>query len=328
MARRGGSDDVAGKTIEAAGGIVVRKGSGKSPTSRVGKLIAVVQRSKDDAWVLPRGKLKRDENPAAAARREVVEETGHRVEVHEYLGAITYRAGGRPKVVQFWRMEAEPDPSHELMPDIVAVDWLPLKAAIRRLSYPLEKLFLRHAIARALKKRRVKNAKAKTVTGKKKSAKAKPAKAVKAKKKAVLKATSGKAARAHRELKHQAKAAEAKNKSKKKAKNKTKDKAKGKNKNIDKPTKADRKAPKPKKAKPKESKPKETKPTKAKGGKSKHDGARHAAEVPTAAHPPAAMKPVVVAALPPRAPMQPHTTERNAGPRKTILQRVLGRLSG
>ena len=138
----GAGETVAGKTIEAAGGIVVRKG-GRA-------LIAVVQRAKDDAWVLPRGKLKRDENPVAGARREVVEETGHRVAVHEYVGAITYRAGGRPKVVQFWRMEADKDPSHELMRDIVAVEWLPLKAAIRRLSYPLEKLFLRHAAARAI----------------------------------------------------------------------------------------------------------------------------------------------------------------------------------
>ena len=107
-------------------------------------LVAVVQRSKDDAWVLPRGKLKRDESPVSGARREVVEETGHRVRVHEFLGAITYRAGGRPKVVQFWRMEAEAEASHELMADIVAVEWLPLKAAVRRLSYPLEKLFLRN----------------------------------------------------------------------------------------------------------------------------------------------------------------------------------------
>ncbi|MBS0535963.1 MAG: NUDIX domain-containing protein [Proteobacteria bacterium] len=144
---------MASKTIEAAGGIVVRKG-GRA-------LIAVVQRAKDDAWVLPRGKLKRDENPMAGAKREVVEETGHRVAVHEYVGAITYRAGGRPKVVQFWRMEADKDPSHELMRDIVAVEWLPLKAAIRRLSYPLEKLFLRHAAARAIAKHKRRAAKRK-----------------------------------------------------------------------------------------------------------------------------------------------------------------------
>ena len=79
---------MARKTIYAAGGIVVRGGARP--------LIAVVQRSKDERWVLPRGKLKRDENPLAGARREVVEETGHRVQVHEFLGAITYRrAAGR-----------------------------------------------------------------------------------------------------------------------------------------------------------------------------------------------------------------------------------------
>lgn len=126
---------MAGKTIHAAGGIVVRKGARR--------LIAIVQRSKDDRWVLPRGKLKRTERAVIGARREVVEETGHRVKVREYLGAITYRAQGRPKIVQYWRMQAAVRPSHDLMKDISAVDWLPLKAAVRRLSYPLEKLFLK-----------------------------------------------------------------------------------------------------------------------------------------------------------------------------------------
>jgi len=116
-------------------------------------LFAVVQRSKDDAWVLPRGKLKRNENPVTGARREVVEETGHRVRVHEFLGVMTYRAGGRPKVVQFWRMEAEVEASYDLMADIAAVEWLPLKAAVRRLSYPLEKLFLRNIGRRAAPRR-------------------------------------------------------------------------------------------------------------------------------------------------------------------------------
>ena len=40
------------------------------------------------------------------------------------------------------------------MKDIVAVEWLPLAAAVRRLSYPLEKLFLRHVGRRILKRRR------------------------------------------------------------------------------------------------------------------------------------------------------------------------------
>jgi 8-oxo-dGTP diphosphatase len=132
-----------GKTIHAGGGIVVRNGAHP--------LIAVVQRSKDDLWVLPRGKLKRTERAVVGARREVVEETGHRVRVREFLGALTYRARGRPKVVQFWHMQAAAQPSRDVMKDIAAVEWLTLAAAIRRLSYPLEKLFLRTVGRRVLK---------------------------------------------------------------------------------------------------------------------------------------------------------------------------------
>ena len=137
---------MARKTIHAAGGIVVRNGARP--------LIAVVQRAKDEHWILPRGKLKLNESALAGARREVVEETGHRVRVREFLGAITYRARGRPKVVQFWHMQAAVNPSRDLMKDIMAVEWLPLSAAVRRLSYPLEKLFLRNVGREALRQRK------------------------------------------------------------------------------------------------------------------------------------------------------------------------------
>ena len=141
-----GSGGMAGKTIHAAGGIVVRNGARP--------LIAIVQRAKDEHWVLPRGKLKLNESPLAGARREVIEETGHRVRVREFLGAISYRARGRPKVVQFWHMQAAVNPSRDLMKDIMAVEWLPLSAAVRRLSYPLEKLFLRNVGRMALRQRK------------------------------------------------------------------------------------------------------------------------------------------------------------------------------
>jgi 8-oxo-dGTP diphosphatase len=137
---------MAGKIIHAAGGIVVRGGAARPR-------IAVVQRSKDERWVLPRGKLKRNESAKVGARREVVEETGHRARVREFLGAITYRAQGRPKVVQFWRMKAAARPSRDPAKDIAAVKWLPLAAAVRRLSYPLEKLFLLN-VARAIRRKR------------------------------------------------------------------------------------------------------------------------------------------------------------------------------
>lgn len=144
---------MARKSIQAAGGIVVR--SGARP------LVAVVQRRKDERWVLPRGKLERNEDPAVGARREAVEETGHRVKVHEFLGAITYRASGRPKIVQFWRMHAAARPSREVMKDILAVEWLPLLAAVRKLTYPLEKLFLQQVGRRVLKRHRRKAARRK-----------------------------------------------------------------------------------------------------------------------------------------------------------------------
>jgi 8-oxo-dGTP diphosphatase len=141
---------MSGKTIHGAGGIVVRR-SGRP-------LIAVVQRSKDHLWVLPRGKLKRNERPVIGAEREATEETGHRVVVYDYLGAIAYQSGQFEKVVRFWRMEAAVRPSRHVTKDITAVAWLPLAAAIRRLSYPLERVFLtdvgRHVLARGKQTRR------------------------------------------------------------------------------------------------------------------------------------------------------------------------------
>ena len=117
----------------AAGGIVVRHASPP--------LIAVV-RSRGKAWVLPKGKLKPGEDARAAARREVEEETGHDVSVHEFLGAMSYPADGRVKVVRFWRMRARGGQARDLMPDISAVKWLPLKDAIGILSRDRERVFL------------------------------------------------------------------------------------------------------------------------------------------------------------------------------------------
>src|SRR5215467_7872719 len=75
--------------VMAAGGIVMRR--------ELPPLIAVVRLRKRDEWVLPKGKLDDGETPRAAARREVLEETGHNVTVHEFLGTLVYESGGRSK---------------------------------------------------------------------------------------------------------------------------------------------------------------------------------------------------------------------------------------
>jgi len=120
--------------VLAAGGIVLRQE--ETP------LIAVVRLRKRNEWVLPKGKLDDGETPRDAAEREVLEETGHDVFVHEFLGTLVYESGGRSKVVHYWRMEANGEQSYELMDDVRAVDWLPLGAAVERLSRAYERAFL------------------------------------------------------------------------------------------------------------------------------------------------------------------------------------------
>ena len=121
-------------SILAAGGIVLRR---EDPAR-----IALVRLRKRNEWVLPKGKLDDGETPRAAAEREVLEETGHDVSVHEFLGTLVYESGGRSKVVHYWRMEAGGAQVHELMHDVKAVDWLPLGDAIERLSRGYERAFL------------------------------------------------------------------------------------------------------------------------------------------------------------------------------------------
>ena len=120
--------------VIAAGGIVLRRGG--TP------LIAIVRQRKRNEWVLPKGKLDDGETPKQAAHREVLEETGHEVAIHEFLGTLVYQSGGRFKAVHFWRMEAEGGQVRMLMNDIKAIDWLPLEQAIARLSREYERIFL------------------------------------------------------------------------------------------------------------------------------------------------------------------------------------------
>ena len=120
--------------VLAAGGIVLRQV--EMP------LIAVVRLRKRNEWVLPKGKLDDGETARDAAVREVLEETGHDVAVHEFLGTLVYEFGGRSKVVHYWRMEANGGKIHDLMNDVKAVDWLPLDEAVERLSRGYERAFL------------------------------------------------------------------------------------------------------------------------------------------------------------------------------------------
>jgi hypothetical protein len=58
---------------------------------------------------------------------------------------MSYAAEGKIKIVQFWLMRAIGSQARDLMDDVKAVKWLPLRQAIAMLNRPHEKVFLTHA---------------------------------------------------------------------------------------------------------------------------------------------------------------------------------------
>ena len=128
--------------ILAAGGIVLR---GKSRPR-----VAIVRLRREKIWALPKGKLNPREHARDAARREAMEETGHDVSVHNFLGSMAYPVEGKIKIVQFWLMRADGPPVRELMDDVKAVKWLPWKQAVDMLTREHEKIFLTHVAPIAL----------------------------------------------------------------------------------------------------------------------------------------------------------------------------------
>ncbi len=121
--------------IKAAGGILQR-------SSSRGDEVMVVYRKRHQDWTLPRGKVKDGESFQEAAMREVLEETGCSCRIGNYLGTISYSDNGVPKVVLFWKMTVMDDKGSVNADEIGEAVWLPVQAAIERLSYAQEKSLL------------------------------------------------------------------------------------------------------------------------------------------------------------------------------------------
>lgn len=120
-------------TILAAGGILWRDMSRSE--------FAVVHRRRHKDWCLPKGKAESGETLEAAARREVLEETGWEADLQEMAGEVAYDVGGEPKKVVFWNMiprrgtQQQPTDPEE----VEAVVWLELASGLSRLSYQAER---------------------------------------------------------------------------------------------------------------------------------------------------------------------------------------------
>jgi 8-oxo-dGTP pyrophosphatase MutT (NUDIX family) len=122
--------------IRAAGGVVRRDG-----------LIAVVHRPHRDDWSLPKGKLEPGEDDAAAAVREVREETGCDAVIEGDLGTVSYKvADGRPKRVRYYLMAAGADTA-ETAADVDVVRWLAPDGVEELLSYATDRDVLERARA-------------------------------------------------------------------------------------------------------------------------------------------------------------------------------------
>jgi 8-oxo-dGTP diphosphatase len=121
--------------IKAAGGILQRS------TPR-GDEVMVVYRKRHQDWTLPRGKVKDGESFQEAAMREVQDETGCSCRIGNYLGTISYSDNGVPKVVLFWKMTFVEDKGARSNDEIGEALWLPIAAAIERLTHAQEKALL------------------------------------------------------------------------------------------------------------------------------------------------------------------------------------------
>ena len=110
----------------AAGGIVVRNGS-----------VLLVHRPRYGDWSLPKGKLKLGESWAAAALREVEEETGLRCELGELVGSTAYGL----KEVRYFRMTCDGEP--RACNEVDEVRWVPLDEVANVLTYERDVALLR-----------------------------------------------------------------------------------------------------------------------------------------------------------------------------------------
>lgn len=122
--------------VYAAGAIVWRLIDGKLR-------VLLIHRTKYRDVTLPKGKVDPGEMLAETAVREVREETGIRVALGVPVGVSRYwMRPKRQKVVHYWAAEATDDAirASSFVPnqEIAAVEWVSVKKARSRLSYPVD----------------------------------------------------------------------------------------------------------------------------------------------------------------------------------------------
>lgn len=139
------------RSLRSAGGVVLdERGDGR----RRVLLIAHRNLAGVPRWTLPKGGIEPGETEEVAALREVREETGHGARIVAALGTLDYSFYWRPddvryhKVVHWFLMHWDGLEPGERDDEAESVEWVPLDAALVRLTHRSERDLVRGAAER------------------------------------------------------------------------------------------------------------------------------------------------------------------------------------
>jgi 8-oxo-dGTP diphosphatase len=129
--------------IVAVGGVVYR-------CTSHGQVELLLIKKHGGFWTLPKGRIKPDEHPIAAVRREVFEETGLAGAVEDPIQEVTYQIvkRGQPchKVVTYYLFRAEAGtPRPDTREGIAQVRWFSVPHALDRIHRDRVREIAQHA---------------------------------------------------------------------------------------------------------------------------------------------------------------------------------------
>ncbi|GAA2107555.1 NUDIX hydrolase [Microlunatus panaciterrae] len=129
------------RDVLAGGAVVTRVNQTR------GTEVVIIHRQRYNDWSLPKGKLDPGEPIPAAAVREVMEETGVTIRLGAPLDTVRYNAGKNGmKRVSYWTgtvLDVIPRAPDE---EVDVVSWLPIKAALARLTRDHDRMLLQQAM--------------------------------------------------------------------------------------------------------------------------------------------------------------------------------------
>lgn len=132
------------EVVEAAGGVLWKETSS-------GRKLAIIHRQRYDDWSLPKGVREQGERWEETALREVLEETGFRAILGNFIGSASYLINQHctPKVVLFWHMHAKNECRFKPNAEVDRLKWVSPKKALKILNYEDERTIITKAINQA-----------------------------------------------------------------------------------------------------------------------------------------------------------------------------------